>query len=87
MKLKIALFLIVILTILGAALYLRYGGLTHERIVEVVEDRSDEIKNRIDERCSALDRKLDRIESKLDKLLEIATHPQPRVLDDQSNPR
>ena len=77
MKFKIALLLIVIVVILGAALYLRYGGVTHERIVEVVEDRSDEIKGRIDERYSALDRKLDRIESKLDKLLEIATRPLP----------
>ena len=77
MKIKLIALLIVILAILGAALYLRYGGVTHERIVEVVEDRSDEIKDRIDERYSALDRKLDRIESKLDKLLEIATRPLP----------
>ena len=77
MKVRLIALLVVILVIFGAALYLRYGGVTHERIVEVVEDRSDEIKVRIDERYSALDRKLDRIESKLDKLLEIATRPLP----------
>ena len=39
MKIKLTALLIVILAILGAALYLRYAGVTHERIVEVVEDR------------------------------------------------
>ena len=77
MKVRLIALMVVILVVFGAALYLRYGGVTHERIVEVVEDRSDEIKGRIDERYSALDRKLDRIESKLDKLLEIATRPLP----------
>ena len=77
MKVRLIALMVVILVVFGAALYLRYGGVTHERIVEVVEDRSDEIKDRIDERYSALDRKLDRIESKLDKLLEIATRPPP----------
>ena len=77
MKVRLIALMVVILVVFGAALYLRYGGVTHERIVEVVEDRSDEIKDRIDERYSALDRKLDRIESKLDKLLEVATRPLP----------
>lgn len=75
MKIKLTLLVVVLLAIVAAALYLRYGGVTHERIVEVVNDRSDEIKAHVDKRSSELDRKLDRIESKLDKLLEIANRP------------
>lgn len=77
MKIKIILVLVVIIAILCAAFYLRYGGVTHEQIVEVVENKAGEIHNHIDARASELDRKLDRIESKLDKLLEIANRPLP----------
>ena len=76
-KIKVVGWILLVLLILGAALYLRFGGVTHERIVEVVEDRTAEIDERIDARYSALDKKLDRIESKLDKILEIATRPLP----------
>lgn len=77
MKIRLALLLVVLVAILAAALYLRCGGVTHERIVETVDDRAEEIRRHIDDRCSALDRKLDRIESKLDRLLRIAERPLP----------
>lgn len=87
-KMKIALFLIVVLAIFGVALWLRYGGVTHgeisaavngcaDRIERRVDAHSDELKSRLDVRCSALEAKLDRIESKLDRLLEIARRPLP----------
>lgn len=77
MKIRLMILLVIVLAIVGAALYLRYGGVTHERIVEVVDDRAEEIKAHIDIRYSELNRKLDRVESKLDRLLEIATRPFP----------
>lgn len=75
MKLKLILAGIVIIAIIIAALYLRYGGVTHAQIVEVVDERAEEIKGHIDDRYSALDKKLDRIENKLDRILEIANRP------------
>lgn len=77
MKIRLMILLVIVLAIVGAALYLRFGGVTHERIVEVVDDRAEEIKAHIDIRYSELNRKLDRVESKLDRLLEIATRPFP----------
>ncbi len=69
--------LLVILVLLAVAWYLRFGGVTHERIVATVDDRAAAIMARVDARCDALDRKLDRIEAKLDRLLEIAARPLP----------
>lgn len=77
MKIRLMILLVIVFAIVGAALYLRFGGVTHERIVEVVDDRAEEIKSHIDIRYSELNRKLDRVESKLDRLLEIATRPFP----------
>lgn len=77
LKVKLTLIGIVIIAIIAAALYLRYGGITHERICEVVVDESDEIQSKIDDRYQALDQKLDRIEGKLDQLLKIANRPLP----------
>ena len=77
MKIRLMILLVIVLAIVGAALYLRFGGVTHERIVEVVDDRAEEIKAHIDIRYSELNQKLDRVESKLDRLLEIATRPLP----------
>lgn len=77
MKIRLMILLVIVLAIVGAALYLRFGGVTHERIVEVVDDRAEEIKAHIDIRYSELNQKLDRVESKLDRLLEIATRPFP----------
>lgn len=77
MRLRLIGLIVVVLAILAAVIYLRYGGVTHEQIVSVVNDRTEEIKAHIDTRFSALDKKLDRVESKLDRLLEIATRPFP----------
>ena len=77
MKIRLIILLVVVLAILAAVLYLRFGGVTHERIVEVVDDRAEEIKRHVDVRLAPVDQKLDRIESKLDRLLEIATRPFP----------
>lgn len=77
MKIRLIGLLVIILVILAAVLYLRYGGVTHEQIVTVVNDRTEEIKSHIDTRYSELNEKLDRVESKLDRLLEIATRPFP----------
>mgnify|MGYP004600196341 FL=1 len=77
MKIRLMILLVIVLAIVGAVLYLRFGGVTHERIVEVVDDRAEEIKAHIDIRYSELNQKLDRVESKLDRLLEIATRPFP----------
>ena len=76
-KIRYVVLLLVVLAILAVAWFLRFGGVTHERIVAVVDDRAEEILARVDVRCEALDRKLDRIEAKLDRLLEIATRPLP----------
>ena len=77
MKVRLVLVAIVLLALAAVALYLRFGGVTHERIYDVVVGESDAIQARIDDRCRALDRKLDRIEGKLDRLLEIANRPLP----------
>ena len=75
MKVKLSIAGAILLAIIIAALYLRYGGVTHESIQHAVLSESVEIKERIDDRYSALDRKLDRIEGKLDRILEIANRP------------
>ena len=79
---KIVLLLILVLVVITA--YLRFWGVTHEQIVEVVNDRSDQIINCVEVHAAALDRKLDRIDaqlgrldSKLDRLLKIAEQPLP----------
>lgn len=76
-KIRFVVWALVVLALLAVAWHLRFGGVTHERIVAVVEDRAEAVRARMDARCDALDRKLDRIESKLDRLLEIATRPLP----------
>ena len=86
MKTKLAILLIAVVVLLAATLYLRFGGVPHERIVEAVADGTHEVKDRIDSRCAALDRKLDRIESKLDRLLEIANRPLPDGLQRADEP-
>jgi len=77
MKLKLILAFVLLLAIVAAAMYLRYGGVTHRQIRETVTDESAAIQSRLDERYQALDRKLDRIEGKLDRLLDIANRPLP----------
>lgn len=77
MKMKLIVVGIILLSLAAAALYLRFGGVTHERLYDAVVSESDRIQARIDDRCRALDRKLDRIEGKLDRLLEIANRPLP----------
>ncbi len=84
MKLRLTVCGIILLAILAAALYLRFGGVTHGRIYARVSDvygrvidESGEIQEKIDDRYRALDQKLDRIEGKLDRILEIANRPLP----------
>ena len=77
MKVKLYIAGAILLAIIIAALYLRYGGVTHESIHHAVLNESSGIKERIDDRYSALDRKLDRIEGKLDRILEMANRPMP----------
>ena len=77
MKVKLGVAGVILLAIIIAALYLRYGGVTHESIHHAVLDESSEIKERIDDRYSALDKKLERIEGKLDRILDIANRPLP----------
>ena len=77
MKVKLVVVGIILLALAAAALYLRFGGVTHERIYDAVTGESDAIQARIDDRYRALDRKLDRIEGKLDRILEIANRPLP----------
>ena len=77
MKVKLCIVGAMLLAIFIAALYLRYGGVTHESTHHAVLNESSEIKERIDDRYSALDRKLDRIEGKLDLILEMANRPMP----------
>ena len=77
MKVKLIVVGIILLALAAVALYLRFGGVTHERIYDAVTGESDAIQARIDDRYHALDRKLDRIEGKLDRLLEIANRPLP----------
>lgn len=66
---------ILLLAIIIAALFMKYGGVTHECIYDAVKDESGEIQEKIDERYRQLDTKLDRIESKLDRILELANRP------------
>lgn len=75
---------IVLLAVLFAALWLRFGAAAHEQTRFVVNDRADRIESLIERRHDALDKKverldakLDTIESKLDKLLNIANRPLP----------
>jgi len=77
MKVKLTIACAMLLAIIIAALYLRYGRTTHESIHHAVLSESAEVKERIDERYRALDTKLDRIEGKLDRILEIANRPMP----------
>jgi len=69
--------LAVLAAIFAALWFVRFRGVTHERIYDVVVEESADVKTRVDLRYSALDRKLDRIESKLDRLLELADRPLP----------
>ena len=70
--------LILLVIALGAAVwYLKFAGVTHEEIYEVVTDESKEIQSVVDDRYQKLDKKLERIEGKLDRLLEIANRPLP----------
>ena len=77
MKIKLTICGIILLAILAAALYLRFGGVTHERLYDKVVEESGMIQEKIDDRYRALDRKLDRIEGKLDRILELANRPLP----------
>ena len=54
---RLAVALAVLAAILAAVLYLRFGGVTHARIVSAVDARAEEIKGHADVRFSALDRK------------------------------
>ena len=63
--------------LLAAIWFIRFRGVTHEQIYDVVVAESATVQDRIDLRYSALDRKLDRIESKLDRLLDLADRPLP----------
>lgn len=74
-KIKLGLVSVIVVAIVIAALYLRYGGVTHQQIVDVVDARADSIEAKIDDRYERLDQKLDSIESKLDRILEIAVRP------------
>ena len=75
-KLIVILFLLVV--VLGVAVwYLKFAGVTHEEIYEVVTEESAKVQDVVDDRYQKLDKKLDRIEGKLDKLLEIANRPLP----------
>lgn len=75
MRKKLA--VIVILLLIAAVLYLRYSGVTHEDICEVVTAESDVIQGTVDDRYRKLDQKLDRIEGKIDRILELANRPLP----------
>ena len=73
---KIVILLILLLTAVAALIwYLKFAGVTHEEICEVVADESEIIQTVVEDRYQKLDKKLDRIEGKLDKLLEIANRP------------
>ena len=75
---KLIVVLILLLIALAAALwYLKFCGVTHEEIYEVVTEESSKVQSVVDDRYQRLDRKLDRIEGKLDKILEIANRPLP----------
>ena len=77
MKKYIAIFLLLLLIVGGAAFYLKFAGVTHEDICDVVTDESAKVQSVVDDRYQKLDKKLDRIEGKLDRLLEIADRPLP----------
>lgn len=75
---KLLVILIVLLIAAAAAVwYLKFAGVTHEDICDVVSDESGKTRSVVEERCRRLDEKLDRIEGKLDRLLEIANRPLP----------
>ena len=69
--------LVVLLAIFAALWFIRFRGVTHEQIYDVVVAESTGIQERIDMRAAALDQKLDRIEAKLDRLLDLADRPLP----------
>ncbi len=75
---KLIVILVLLLVAAGAAIwYLKFAGVTHEDICEVVTEESTRVQGVVDDRYQKLDQKLDRIEGKLDKLLEIANRPLP----------
>lgn len=75
---KLIVVVILLLIALAAGLwFLKFSGVTHEKIYEAVVKESGKVKSAIDDRYQRLDRKLDRIEGKLDRLLEIANRPLP----------
>ena len=75
---KLIVILVLLLIAFGAAVwYLKFAGVTHEDICEVVTGESAKVQSVVDDRYRKLDQKLDRIEGKLDKLLEIANRPLP----------
>ena len=69
--------LVVLLAIFAALWFIRFRGVTHEQIYDVVVAESTGIQDRIDLRAAALDQKLDRIEAKLARLLGLADRPLP----------
>ena len=75
---KLFVILVLLLTVCMVAVwYLKFAGITHEKIYEAVTDGSGKVQAMVDDRYRKLDQKLDRIEGKLDKLLEIANRPLP----------
>lgn len=75
---KLIFTLVLLVIALGAAVwYLKFAGVTHEDICDVVTEETEKVRSVVDDRYQQLDRKLDRIEGKLDKLLEIANRPLP----------
>ena len=75
---KLTVILVLVLLALGAAVwYLKFTGVTHEGICEVVAGESTKVQSVVDDRYRKLDQKLDRIEAKLDQLLKLANRPLP----------
>lgn len=74
---SIVLIIVLSLVVIAAVLWLKYAGVTHEDICEVVTDESAAIQRIVDDRYRMLDVKLDRIEGKLDRILEIAERSLP----------
>lgn len=79
MKNKIIVALAVVVLVLSAVLYLRFGGVTHEKIVGVVETESVVIQDvveaqagrtraQVDTRADALEQKLDALNRKFGQI-------------------
>ena len=77
MKKLIVIAILLLIAAIAAIWYLKFAGVTHEDIYEVVTEESTKVQGVVDDRYRKLDQKLDRIESKLDKILEIANRPLP----------